>query len=112
LLYAALASGEAAYRAKALSQLEAKENDLLTTVARMLLREPTAEDRKALLSMLVDYVDGPDRVALTALACRRAGSETWQAFRAAAADVLGGQELPGEVIVLVHEISPGPLGAR
>lgn len=106
LLYAALATPEdAAYGAQARSQLEGADNGLPGVVARILLGEPAAADRKALLGMLDEKLAGPDRVALAAMAARRAGDDVWQAFRAASADILGGQELPGEVIVLVNELS-------
>ncbi len=52
-------------------------------------------------------VRGPDRVALTALAGRRAGGEAWRTFRAEARPLLGDQPLPGTVVVLLGHLS-GP----
>jgi hypothetical protein len=52
---------------------------------------------------------GDDLVLFTALACRRAGGETWNVFRTAQRDLLGEQPLSGYVIVLVNRLSQTPL---
>jgi hypothetical protein len=70
----------------------------------MLLDRPTAADRRALAALNAEMVEGPDRVVLAALACRRAGGNTWEQFRAASAEILGGQALAGEVVVLINEL--------
>ena len=50
-------------------------------------------------------VAGADQVFLLALACRRCGDETWNAFRAESATILGKQSLPGGVVVLVNRLA-------
>jgi hypothetical protein len=45
-----------------------------------------------------------EHVALLALACRRAGGDQWEQFRAASRDLLGSQPLPGELVVLVNRL--------
>jgi hypothetical protein len=50
-------------------------------------------------------VSGQDLVVLTALAARRSGDDTWSEFREHAQQMLGGQALPGEVVVLVSRLS-------
>jgi hypothetical protein len=109
VLYASLAHpGDAAYTTRALAQLTTEGHDasiVPPTLARALLGEPMTADRQALIDLLGHDLQGADRVALTALACRRAGGEAWETFRAQARDVLGGQELPGEVVVLVNRLS-------
>jgi hypothetical protein len=47
-------------------------------------------------------------VTLAALACKQAGGELWEKFRGESRDMLGGQPLPGEVVVLVNRLAlPG-----
>jgi hypothetical protein len=110
-LYAALAQPEdAGYRAKALGLLSASKEpaDALPLRARMLLGEPAPADRASLVKLLTqspESIAGPDSVTLAALACRRAGGEAWDTFRAQSPSVLGNQQLPGEIVVLVNELS-------
>jgi len=84
------------------------------TVAKALFAEPKDVDSKALTELLAKGVRGDDMVALTALACRRAGGEVWTAFRAESRAILGDQPLSGAVVVLVNRLSrPGmTLAAR
>jgi hypothetical protein len=78
------------------------------TVAKALLAEPKDVDKKALTELVAKGVRGDDMVALTALACRRAGGEAWTAFRAESRAILGDQPLSGAVVVLVNRLSrPG-----
>ena len=77
------------------------------TVAKALLAEPKDVDAKALAELVAKGVRGDDMVALTALACRRAGGEVWTAFRAESRAILGDQPLSGAVVVLVNRLS-GP----
>ncbi|MGB2754570.1 MAG: VIT domain-containing protein [Phycisphaerae bacterium] len=78
------------------------------TVAKALLAEPKDVDAKALAELVAKGVRGDDMVALTALACRRAGGEAWTAFRAESRAILGDQPLSGAVVVLVNRLSrPG-----
>jgi hypothetical protein len=59
--------------------------------------------------LIAGEAQGPDAVVLTALACRKAGGEQWNAFRAGSRDLLGGQPLPGEVIALLNRLGPSGL---
>jgi hypothetical protein len=80
------------------------------TVAKALLAEPKDVDAKALAELVAKGVRGDDMVALTALACRRAGGEAWTAFRAESRAILGDQPLSGAVVVLVNRLSrPGTI---
>ncbi len=47
--------------------------------------------------------------ALLAIACRRAGGETWAAYRRDATDLLGKQPLAGSVLVLINRLSGSQL---
>jgi len=78
----------------------------LRTLARVLTGSASDADRAALTQMLAGDVGGPDHVVLLALACQKAGPATWEQFRAAARDLVGGQPLPGDVIVLVNRLTP------
>jgi hypothetical protein len=51
-------------------------------------------------------VVGEDVMVLVAMACHRAGGDTWAAFRAQMRDLLGDQPLPGSVVVLINRL-PG-----
>jgi len=112
-VYGALAVNDAAMKSDVLRALAAGEKadsplGTLRTVARSLLAEPAAIDRAALAKVLDGgAVVGDDLVVLTALACRRAGGETWDRFREASADLLADQPLSGHVVVLIHRL-PGP----
>ncbi|MCX5675969.1 MAG: VIT domain-containing protein [Planctomycetota bacterium] len=46
-----------------------------------------------------------DMIALAALACRRAGGEAWDAFRAESRNLLGARPLDGSVVVLVGSLA-------
>jgi hypothetical protein len=76
----------------------------LRLVGRVLVGKPVAADRAALSDIGRRAIAGPDQVALTALACRKMGGPTWNTFRAHAHDLLGSQDLPGEVVVLIHRL--------
>jgi Ca-activated chloride channel family protein len=53
-----------------------------------------------------------DMIALAALACRRAGGEAWNAFRAESRNLLGARPLDGSVVVLVGSLArPNVLAA-
>ncbi|MEA3366794.1 MAG: hypothetical protein U9R68_01625, partial [Planctomycetota bacterium] len=80
----------------------------LRTLAAALLKPADEADAKALGKLTLtgaSGVRGPDMVVLTALACRRAGGEAWRTFRAEARPILGGQPLPGSVVVLVGRLT-------
>jgi Ca-activated chloride channel family protein len=74
-------------------------------VAKALLTAPKDIDRAALTALLREPLQEEDLVVLTALACRRAGGEVWDAFRAQSKDLLGAQPLSGEVVVLINRLS-------
>jgi hypothetical protein len=119
-VYGPLAVNDAALKSDAQGAVAAGDEPdgplgSLRTVARALLIEPAAIDHAALAKVLDGgAVQGDDLVVMTALACRRAGGETWDRFRAASADLLADQPLSGHVMVLIHRLpGPGsPLAAR
>ncbi len=79
------------------------------TVAGALLQESSKIDRAALAQLVSAGVAGEDLVVLTALACRRAGGDTWQKFRAESRDVLTNNALSGDVVVLISRLTNAPL---
>jgi Ca-activated chloride channel family protein len=111
IVYAALVTREDDdCRALALEWMDrAKDADTTVNTARLvtrlLLRQAEDADRTALRALLQQGVSGPDLVALTALAARRSGDDTWSDFREHAQEMLGGQALPGEVVVFVSRLS-------
>jgi Ca-activated chloride channel homolog len=113
VLYAALAShGDEAIVAKSLPLLveaASKHTDFApaATLAQALLADRQKIDRPALVKLLTNRVAGEDLTVLLAMACRRAGGETWDAFRAASPELIGGQPLAGEVVVLINRLSRG-----
>ena len=110
VIYAALADpGNGEYRTKALPLLIGKTGDAsgsaqLQAIGRVLLGQPTDADHKVLAELIAGEAQGPDAIVLTALACRQAGGEQWNAFRAGSRDLLGGQPLPGEVVAIVNRL--------
>jgi hypothetical protein len=111
-IFAALANPtDRAYTTKLLTLLSDSEPDegtkQLRLLGRVLLGDITDADRKALGELVATGVGGSDPVALVALACRRAGSATWDQFRASSHELLGEQPLPGELVVLVNRL-PDP----
>jgi hypothetical protein len=111
VLYASLARrDEAPFLAKAkplLTSRAAAESALADArqVAAALLSPPDDAARQALAELASRGVSGSDLVVLTALACRRAGGEAWDTFRAESRDLIGGQALPGSVVVLVNRLA-------
>jgi Ca-activated chloride channel family protein len=81
------------------------------TVTAALLNPAKEINPKGLAETLAKGVQGNDWVALTALACRRAGGETWTAFRANSQELLGRQPLAGGVVVLVNNLASARLPA-
>ena len=74
--------------------------------ARGLLGEPLPADSQQLASLIAGgRIRGEDITVLVAMACHRAGGETWAAFRAEMRGLLGKQPLPGSVVVLVNRLS-------
>jgi len=114
VLYTALgirdASSEFLAKAKPLLTEGKADSPLadVRTVAKAILAKPKDIDAKTLTELVAKGVRGDDMVVLTALACRRAGGETWTAFRAESRAILGDQPLSGAVVVLVNRLSrPG-----
>ncbi|HUE69960.1 MAG TPA: VWA domain-containing protein, partial [Pirellulaceae bacterium] len=115
VLYAALANpDDAGYRASAEPFLAAKAGDdaaaaEVRLLAALLIGKPSDADRQKLAELIAGDVAGEDAVALTALACHKAGSEVWEQFRAQSRDLLGRQPLSGDVIVLIQRLPAGGL---
>ncbi len=113
-LYGALASGDATLRGTALQRLSAAtaENSPLAAwqpiVAALLNGAKPAEQTSLADLVASDEVAGDDMVALTALACRRAGGEAWSALRRESRHLIGDQPLSGSVVVFVNRLSAAP----
>jgi len=78
------------------------------TVTAALLAPPGKVDGKALTELLskgAASVTGDDMVILTALACRRAGGKSWQAFAAASGKMLARGRLSGSVVTTVKHLA-------
>lgn len=78
-------------------------------IAGALLRPVGEINAKALMDLVGAGVQGEDLVVLYAFACRRAGGEAWNVFRANARDLLGNQPLSGGAVVLVNRLSAARL---
>jgi hypothetical protein len=115
VLYAALASNDASLRSAASKSLQASQGDdpslaqIRTLAAALLAGDATRIDEAPLVEMAASGVQGDDLVALTAIACRRAGGEAWDAFRRQQRDLIGKQPLSGDVVVLVNRLSGASL---
>jgi hypothetical protein len=111
VLLAALARpGKNAYRQKALAALTAEraaDSRLVepAMLARSLLGDRKEIDRSALEKHIESGVAGDQFAALLAIACRRAGGEVWDSFRAHSAELIGKQPIRGEVVVLVNRLA-------
>jgi len=77
----------------------------MRVVAAALLGPATDVDAQRLTQLLAAGVQGEDMVVLAALACRRAGGEAWDAFRADAKYLMGNQPLSGGAVVLVNRLA-------
>ena len=112
-IYAALANpDDADFRANAAPHFAAKDGDdaaarEVRLLGSLLLSQPGDAERQQLARLISEGVSGADAVALIALACRNAGPDSWEQFRASAKDLLGGQPLPGAVVVLVNRLATG-----
>jgi Ca-activated chloride channel homolog len=77
-------------------------------VAAALLAAPGEKTDAAALKDLIEktpgQVAGEDMVVLTALACRRAGGDAWEAFRGAQQEIAGKQGISGAAVVLINSI--------
>jgi hypothetical protein len=108
VVYAGLAEREnAEVRAKTLAAVaKGSENANLSILVAALLDDPAKIDQAQLTKLLSEGIaSGSDMTVLTAMACRRAGGEAWNTFRAQSRDVLGSQPLPGSVVVLVNHLA-------
>jgi hypothetical protein len=113
VLYSALAMHDKAYTKEVfglLTQSAAADDPLspARTIAAGLLTDPGKLETPPLEKLVEGGVAGNDLTVLLAMACRRAGSDTWSAFRAASADLAGGQPLDGNVVVLLNRLSAAP----
>jgi hypothetical protein len=126
VLYAVLAMrDDEAFLAKARPLLEGADAATFgrwPLVAATLLEPAGKADGKALGQLVAELANpsrenlpteavlragggGPeDLIALAAMACRRAGGETWTNFRAESKNLLGARPLAGSVIVLVNHL--------
>ena len=80
----------------------------IVTVAKSLSAKTAQIDRVALEKAITgesNEITGDDLLVLTALAARRAGGDTWQAFRARMPDLLRDQPLSGHVVVLLNRLA-------
>jgi hypothetical protein len=116
-LYAALAlrDGDLTARTrKALAEGAEKRHALFALAAQVLNPQPDGAALTKLVQDRGNELRGDDCVFLAALACRRGGGggDTWNAFRAAAPDLLGRQQVSGSVIVLVNGLSRTALPLR
>ncbi|MCY3022252.1 MAG: hypothetical protein NTW87_24845 [Planctomycetota bacterium] len=85
-------------------------NPLAAPITNALLTaQPAGSALEPLLKNASARIAGADWVVLAALAFRRAGGEEWEAWRAAAKDILGPQALPGSVVVLVNHLGRASL---
>jgi hypothetical protein len=110
VLYAALATRDADYTAKALPLLtkSSGKDDALSaarTIAKALLADRKQIDRAALANVVTGGVAGDDLTVLLAMAAARAGGEPSSAFRAAARELVGGQPLDGNLVVLISRLA-------
>ncbi len=111
-LYAALAtSKDSEMRTAVANAIETLPSDVadhapLRVLAGALL-SPDAQPMSGedLAILFSSELVGEDRVVLTALACHRAGGDAWDAFRRRRQDLVGGQPLPGNVVVLVNVVT-------
>jgi len=110
-VYAAMTMGDPDLSTKVLAALPDKATADSPTAgavfaARGLLGEPLRTDSQQLASLITaGRISGEDITVLVAMACDRAGGETWAAFRAEMRGLLGKQPLPGSVVVLVNRLS-------
>jgi len=84
----------------------------LAAVAKSLAADAAQIDRNELEQVIAGekgQVTGDDLVILTALAARRAGGDTWQAFRARMTDLLREQPLSGHVVILINRLANAAL---
>lgn len=78
-------------------------------VAAALLSQPAPIAPATLEQWLRGGLGHEDLAVLTALACCRAGGDSWQIFRAEAQDLLAQLPLPGHVVVLVNRLAHSAL---
>jgi hypothetical protein len=78
-------------------------------IAKALLAKPQDVDAAALESLITSGVHGDDLVLLSALACHRGGNESRAMFHRESRELLAGQPLSGQIVVLVNRLSGSPL---
>jgi hypothetical protein len=111
-VYAALTMNDEAFSAKVLAALPnsttgAASSHAARLAARGMLGDSTRFKGEELVKVIAEAgVVGEDVMVLVAMACHRAGGDTWTAFRAQMRNLLGDQPLPGSVVVLINRL-PG-----
>ena len=75
----------------------------------LLESEPNPAMAEALIGRLGEGSRGEDLTVLIALAARKSGGKVWQQYRQQSVDILSRQQLPGSVVVLVHNLAGHPL---
>jgi hypothetical protein len=77
----------------------------LRSIARVLVTKvPSDSERAELAPILTHDLRNAENTALLALACRRAGGQMWDRFRAAQTEIMGRRDLPGELLVMVNQL--------
>ena len=110
LIYAALLSGDVQMRERARAVFEINKkrgsaSSFSPILGELLLGNPAnSEIIRTVFERNSQEIRGEDHVVLMALACQRAGHEAWELWRENARDILGGQHLPGSVVVLVNNL--------
>jgi len=112
MIYLTLAGGQkdprqsalATQMLAALAKMPADAAQPSHTLAAALLGDAKSINPAALQKLIASDNPGEEFTVLLGLACRRAGADTWNEFRAAAPQLLGGQPLPGAVVVLINQL--------
>jgi hypothetical protein len=73
-------------------------------VGNALLAAPGDIDQSELSAIVKEPLPDEDLIVLAALACRRAGGDVWNDFRAASKDLLGAQPFPGDMVVFINRL--------
>jgi hypothetical protein len=122
LLYAALAfSDDAEFVTRAVKPVIVDHSDsaaepasILPLTGAVLLNKSPGERIVQSLRELVEKhaqtIRGDDAVMLVALACRKLGGETWEAFRVQQSGITAAQQLDGGVVVLINRLARAPKG--
>jgi hypothetical protein len=110
VLYSALAMRDEEFTKRVIPLLTKPMGDdtrlaAARTIAAALLTDSRQTHKSELTKTVENGVAGDDLTALLAFACKRTDREIWNAYRAAASDLIGEQQLDGNVVVLVNRLS-------